>query len=215
MSNKLTTIIILGIAILSFGIGVFFYPSLPQTVASHWNSQGMVDGYMSKFWGIFLMPIILIFMYGIYFIIPKIDPLKNNIESFRKQYNTLIALISIFLFYIFILTIAWNIGKEFNMNNFVLPVMGVFIYYIGHLLKYAKRNWFVGIRTPWTLSSDYVWDKTHKIGGLLFKIIGIITLFGMLISNYGFYLTIFSLIGSAVFLFVFSYILYQKQNNNQ
>lgn len=213
MSNKLTTIIILGITILSFGIGVFFYPSLPQTMASHWNSQGMVDGYMSKFWGTFLMPIILIFMYGIYFIIPKIDPLKKNIENFRKQYNTLIALISVFLFYIFILTIAWNIGKEFNMNNFILPAMGVFLYYIGHLLKYAKRNWFVGIRTPWTLSSDYVWDKTHKIGGLLFKIIGIITLLEVLIPNYGFYLTIFSIIGSIVFLFVFSYIIYQKQNN--
>jgi len=80
-------------------------------------------------------------------------------------------------------------------------------------LKYAKRNWFVGIRTPWTLSSDYVWNRTHKIGGLLFKIIGIITLLGMLVPNYGFYLTIFSIIGSVIFLFVFSYILYQKQNN--
>ncbi|OGD68786.1 hypothetical protein A2996_01010 [Candidatus Campbellbacteria bacterium RIFCSPLOWO2_01_FULL_34_15] len=213
MSNKLTTIIILGIAILSFGIGLFFYSSLPQTVASHWNSQGMVDGYMSKFWGTFLTPIILLFMYGIYFIIPKIDPLKNNIASFRKQYNILIALISVFLFYIFILTLAWNLGKEFNMNNFILPAMGVFIFYMGHILKYAKRNWFVGIRTPWTLSSDYVWNRTHKIGGLLFKIIGIITLLGMLVPNYGFYLTIFSIIGSVIFLFVFSYILYQKQNN--
>lgn len=213
MNNTLTTIIILLLIIISFGIGFYFYPQLPDTVASHWNSQGMVDGYMSKFWGTFLMPVILIFMYGIYFIIPKIDPLKNNIESFRKQYNILITLISVFLFYIFILTIAWNIGKEFNMNNFILPAMGIFIYYMGHLLKYAKRNWFVGIRTPWTLSGDYVWDKTHKIGSLLFKIIGIITLLGMLVPNYGFYLTIFSLIGSVIFLFVFSYILYQKQNN--
>ena len=213
MSNKLTTLFILLLIIISFGLGLYFYPQLPDTVASHWNSQGMVDGYMSKFWGTFLMPIILIFMYGIYLIIPKIDPLKKNIENFRKQYNTLIALISVFLFYIFILTIAWNIGKEFNMNTFILPAMGAFFYYIGHILKYAKRNWFVGIRTPWTLSSDFVWDKTHKIGGLLFKIIGIITLLEIFIPAYGFYLTIVPIIGSVIFLFVFSYILYQKQNN--
>ena len=215
MNNKLTKISILLLIAVSFAIGIIVYPRLPETVASHWNTQGMVDGYMSKFWGIFLMPMFLIFIYALYLIIPKIDPLKNNLESFRKQFNLLILLISIFLFYTFALTIAWNLGMVFDMNNFILPALGIFFYYIGVLIKHAKRNWFVGIRTPWTLSSDYVWDKTHKIGSKLFKIIGVITLLGVFLPNYIFGLFLVLLIGSVLYLFIYSYILFKKENENK
>ena len=66
--------------------------------------------------------------------------------------------------------ITWNMGVQFNMTQFFVPAIGILFFYIGTILKYTKRNWFVGIRTPWTLSSDVVWEKTHKLGGKLFKI---------------------------------------------
>lgn len=212
MNNKLTTVVMFTLIIVSTAIGSYIYPNLPETIASHWNSQGLVDGYMPKFWGIFLMPLLLLFMYFLYIIIPAIDPLKKNLESFRKQYNLLIVLIMLFLFYIHTLTIIWNTGIEFNMNKFVLPAVGIFIFYIGVLMGYAKRNWFVGIRTPWTLSSDIVWNKTHKLGSLLFKISGFLALLSIFIPKYSVAIVIAPIIGSSLFLIIYSYFIYKKNN---
>jgi uncharacterized membrane protein len=80
-------IIIFGIILLSFAIGIYYYPQMPEKLASHWNAQGQVNGYMSKFWGLFLMPIISMGMLLLFILIPRIDPLKSNIQEFRKYYD--------------------------------------------------------------------------------------------------------------------------------
>ena len=80
---KKSNIIILIIILISFSIGIYFHSKMPAEMASHWNIKGEVDGYISKFWGLFLMPIISIGMFLLFLFIPKIDPLKSNIEKFR------------------------------------------------------------------------------------------------------------------------------------
>jgi uncharacterized membrane protein len=107
--------------------------------------------------------------------------------------------------------LTWNLGYEFDFKTFIFPMIGVLIFYTGILMKHAKRNWFVGIRTPWTLSSDKVWDETHRIGGDLFKISGIITICGFLLPGYALFLVLVPIIASAIFLVVYSYILYRKE----
>jgi uncharacterized membrane protein len=155
-------IIIIGIIILSFLAGVYFYPQMPEVVASHWNAQGEVDGYMPKSWGLFLMPLLLVGLFLLFLLIPKIDPLKENIKKFRRYFDGFTALLILFLFYVYLLTIFWNIGSRFNMGQLMIPALGILFYYCGILVENAKRNWFIGIRTPWTLSSETVWDKTHR-----------------------------------------------------
>ena len=101
--KKSYTIIIL-IILISFILGFYFYPRMPEQMASHWNVKGQVDDYMSKFWGLFLMPIISIAVLLLFVLIPKIDPLKRNIEKFRKYFDAFIVLIVIFCsIYIFLL----------------------------------------------------------------------------------------------------------------
>ncbi len=204
-------IIVLGIILLSFAIGIYFYPQMPERVASHWNAQGQVDGYMSKFWGIFLMPFVSLGLLLLFILIPKIDPLKKNIEKFRKYFDGFIVLIIVFLFYIYLLTISWNIGIRFDMGQFLIPALGILFYYAGILVENAKRNWFIGIRTPWTLSSEKVWDKTHKIGGKLFKIAGIIALLGILFQKYALFFVLVPIISVAIYTIVYSYFEYQKE----
>ncbi|MCK5176311.1 MAG: SdpI family protein, partial [Candidatus Aenigmarchaeota archaeon] len=155
-----TQTIILTILLLSFAIGIYIYPQMPDKMASHWNAQGQVDGYMSKFWGVFLMPTISVGLLLLFLLIPKIDPLKANIEKFRKYYDDFIVMMIAFLFYVYLLTLVWNSGFVFNMTQFLTPASGLMFYYIGILTQNAKRNWFIGIRTPWTLSSENVWNKT-------------------------------------------------------
>ena len=208
---KKTNIFIFIVILASFVIGAYFYPQFPDKIASHWNVQGHVDGYMSKSWGLFLLPMILLVMWLMFILIPKIDPLKHNIEKFRKYFDAFIALIVLFLFYLYILTIFWNMGARFDMGRALMPAMGILFYFAGILINHSKRNWFIGIRTPWTLSSDNVWDKTHQLGAKLFKIAGVIAFLGIFFPKIAFWLVIIPIILFAVFVSVYSYILYKKE----
>jgi uncharacterized membrane protein len=123
-------IIALGIIVLSFALAIYFYPQMPERVASHWNAQGQVDDYMSRFWGLFLMPMISTILLLFFILIPKIDPLKENIEKFRDYYDGFIVLMLAFLFYIFLLALLWNIGWRFNMTQAIAPSFGVLFYYL-------------------------------------------------------------------------------------
>ncbi len=206
-------IIIFGIIILSFAISAYYYPQMPEKVASHWNAEGQVNGYMSKFWGLFLMPIISVGLLLLFILIPRIDPLKSNIEEFRKHYDGFVVLIMVFLFYLHLLTIFWNSGYTFNMVIFLSPAFAILFYYSGILIENAKRNWFIGIRTPWTLSSEKVWDKTHKLGGKLFKIAGILSLFAIFFESYAVLVIVVPVIMVFIYTVMYSYFEYQKENS--
>jgi uncharacterized membrane protein len=208
MNKKILISIII---VISFIIGIYFYPLMPEKMASHWNFQGQADGYASKEFGLFFFPVFLLAMVLILLFVPKIDPLKNNIEKFKDSYERFIALFSIFFVYIYCLTILWNIGISFNMNVLLMPALALLFYYMGVLLKQAKRNYFIGIRTPWTLSSDVVWDKTHDLGEKLFKLIGLFTLVSVFFPKYAFVFILIPIIIFPIYLVVYSYYEFKKQ----
>lgn len=186
---------------------------MPEKMASHWNAQGKVDGYISKFWGLFLMPFISLGLFLLFIIIPKIDPLKANIEKFRKYFDNFIVIIILFLFYLYLLTIFWNLEFRFNFSQLLVPALGLVFYYCGVLVENAKRNWFIGIRTPWTLSNDKVWEKTHEIGGKLFKVSGAITFLGIIFPDYAILFILIPVIFVAIYTIIYSYFEYQKEIN--
>jgi uncharacterized membrane protein len=210
---KKTTIAIITLIIISFIIAIYVYPIFPEEVASHWNSKGEVNGYMPKFWGIFLMPLMSLFMFGLFLFLPKLDPLKKNVKKFKGFYNEFILFMIVFFFYVFILTILYNLEIIFNMTYAILPAIAILFYFIGVLLEKSKRNWFIGIKTPWTLSSDYVWDKTHKLGSRLFKIIAALVLIGLFYPDQGIVLFIIPLIAMVIWLYVYSYVVYKKEKS--
>ena len=207
---KKSTIIILFIILISFSIGIYFYSQMPERIASHWNIKGEVDGYMPKFWGLFLMPIISLSMFFLFLIIPKIDPLKANIEKFRKHFDMFIVIFVVFLFYVYLLTVFWNIGIKFNMIQFLAPAFGVLFLCCGEMIGKAKRNWFIGIRNPWTLSNEKVWEKTHEVGGKLFKIAGFIAFGGAILPDIARFLILFPVLFFVLYINFYSYFEYKK-----
>jgi len=211
MNMRKSEIVAIGIILFSFIIGIYLYPQMPEKMASHWNAKGEVDGYMPKFWGLFLMPIISLLIFLLFIAIPKIDPLKQNIEKFRKYYDGFVVLMIAYLFYIYLLTLLWNTGIRFSIVQPLVPAMSILFYYIGILVENAKRNWFIGIRTPWTLSSEKVWEKTHKIGGKLFKIAGIIAFIGIFFQDYAIFFILIPIISVAFYTITYSYFEYQKE----
>ena len=213
MSTKTTTtisIIMIAIAIIA---GALLWNQLPDQMASHWNVNDQVDGTMPKFWGVFMMPLIALGMMALFLIIPNIDPLKANIAKFRETFNIFIVLIIAFMLYVHGLTLSWSLGNtNFKMSTAMLPFMGVLFIAIGFMLRKAKRNFFIGIRTPWTLSSDTVWDKTHQIGSVLFMASGAFAIVGGMFGGMtAFWLMFVPLIGSTLFLVVYSYVLYRDE----
>lgn len=213
MSTKTTSILVIALVAIAVIAGVILWNQLPDQMASHWNVKDQADDYMPKFWGVFLMPIISLGMLALFLVIPNIDPLKANIAEFRNIFNLFILLIVVFMLYVHGLTLAWNMGNQsFKMSAAMLPFLGVLFIFIGYMLRQAKRNFFIGIRTPWTLSSDTVWNKTHQLGSVLFMVSGAFAFIGSFLGGMlAFWLLFVPLMCSVVFLILYSYILYRNE----
>jgi uncharacterized membrane protein len=213
MTTKNTLILALVMIALALLAGAVLWNQLPNQMASHWDINDQVNGTMPKFWGVFLMPLITSGMLVLFLVVPSIDPLKANVAQFRESFNLFIVLIIAFMLYIHGLTLVWSLGHhDFKMSAAMLPFMGVLFIAIGFMLRKAKRNFFIGIRTPWTLSSDNVWDKTHQLGSVLFMASGVFTIIGGVFGGtIAFWLMFVPLIGSSLFLVVYSYVLYRAE----
>lgn len=214
MSTKNTLIFSAVLVILATLAGLLFWDQFPARMASHWDVNDQVNGYITRFWGVFLLPLICLGMLLLLVGIPRLDPLRKNIDKFRPAFNLFIFFMVAFLVYLHVLTLVYNLGHAFPMSRAMLPAMGLLFFYIGVLLKQARRNWFIGIRTPWTLSSDVVWAKTHRLGALLFKICALLVVISALLGgSWAFALVFFPLIGVTLFLVIYSYVLFRQEIN--
>jgi uncharacterized membrane protein len=126
-------------------------------------------------------------------------------------YDWFIVLIIVFLFYIYLLIIFWNVGIRLSIIRLLIPAFVVLFYYIGILCENAKRNWFIGIRTPWTLSNNIIWEKTHKLGGKLFKLAGILAIFGFFFEQHAVFFIFIPVILIMISTIIYSYWLWQNR----
>ncbi len=211
-SMKYATAITLLIILATFVLGAALYPHLPAHLATHWNMQGNVNHFTPKFWSVFGLPFIMIGIAALFLLIPLIDPLKKNIAVFRPYFDLFVVLLMLFLFYAYLLVIIWNMGNHFNMNEALVPALGALFYYIGVLMAHAQPNWFVGIRTPWTLSNTTVWRDTHRLGGRLYKITGLIAVLGFFVPQYALWVAVIPLLIVSLFLIIYSYVDFQSIN---
>ncbi|HNX10605.1 MAG TPA: SdpI family protein [bacterium] len=150
------------------------YSALPDRVASHWNFQGVADGYSSKMFQTIFLPSLLLIMYVLFWVLPALDPKKENYTKFANTYHVIKALIIGTLTIVFAATTLANLGYNINIGKTIAAVIGIMMIIIGITMQNLKDNWFVGVRTPWTMSSPTVWKKTHKLSTYSFIIFGII-----------------------------------------
>lgn len=207
---KIKTLIPPILIIITFLIGIYFYPSLPQTMASHWGIDNQVNGYSSKNFAVFFLPILMISLYFLFRFLPSVDPYKKNFKEFQSHYENFIILIFTFFLYLYVLTISWNLGYHFIIIQLMSPGLAALFYYAGVLTQNARQNWFVGIRTPWTMSHPVVWQKTHQLGGKLFKLTGLVTLLSFPFPNLAIMFLLIPILTTTVTVFVYSYLEYQK-----
>ena len=208
---KLIRAAIITALLITFILTLAVYPSAPDRIVSHWNAAGQADGYMPKFWGLGLIPFIMIALVGLFAVLPRIDPYKKNYEKFGNWYEGFILLFILFMLAVQIQIILWSTGYQISPNLTMPFLIGTLFIYLGFLLGHAEQNWFVGIRTPWTLSSETVWKKTHELGGKLFKIAGVISFIGVLAGEYAMWFILVPILAVAVYTVMYSYFEYQKE----
>ncbi|MDD1711556.1 MAG: DUF1648 domain-containing protein [Methanoregulaceae archaeon] len=204
---------IIAVLFITFVISIALYPGLPDLIPTHWNAAGEVNGYMQKFWGVFLVPFLMLGFTALLTFIPRIDPKRANYAKFQDYYDGFILVFALFFLAVQMMILLWALGIPISPNILFPVLVGVLFFYIGILLDHTEPNWFVGIRTPWTLSSETVWRKTHKRGALAFKIAGVFMVSGILIPDYVIYLVLALGIGVAAYTVVYSYQEYQKEQH--
>jgi len=203
---------IIFLIVVSFALSAFFYNQLPTMLPSHWNVHGQVNGYMPKNIALFIVPALILVFAALFILLPKIDPLRKNYKAFMLYFEGFIFLLVLFLFYIHSLIILAGLGYKINMNYCLVPAISVLFLYIALLMKKAKRNWFVGIRTPWTLSSDLVWKKTHALASKLFVLYAFLFLFVAFFPIF-FWFAMLAVLLLVIALYAYSYFEYAKEKH--
>lgn len=213
MKNKKSIIIMWVLAFVSPIMFLAAYSYLPESVPIHWNAQGQVDNYGSKAMAafIFFLPLLLALMFQF---LPKIDPKKQNYVKFQKYYD-IFAIFFIAFFVVVNGVMLTEILKPGTLSIGLVISIGVSLMLIvlGNMMGKIKHNYFMGIKTPWTLADPDVWNKTHRVGGIMWVVIGILALITSFIST-----VIFSVIllvgalGSTVVLYILSYVWFKKRH---
>ena len=168
--------LILSLILLGFVLGAYFYPSLPDKVPTHWNASGEVNGYGSKLFGAFGLPGISLGTYLMYLLLPYIDPKRKNYADFKSTYQFLKYLIIIFFLGLEVMTLLIASGVIVNKPIFIQLMISLLFILIGNVMGRFKHNYFIGVRTPWTLANEEVWRKTHRLAAPLWVLGGIINI---------------------------------------
>jgi uncharacterized membrane protein len=198
-------------------VSVWAYPRLPETVTTHWNLRGEPDGYSPRFWAVVFGPAIMLAATGLFAVLPKMDPRRENYAKFLSSYWLIANAVIVFLGLAHVLIVVNGLGYAVQIDR-LLPIgIGLLFVFLGNYLTRVEPNWFVGIRTPWTLSSDTVWRKTHRTGGFLFVIAGLAVALGGAFLPPGAFFPLFitTLIIVAGIPIVQSYILWKREKNDR
>jgi uncharacterized membrane protein len=193
----------------AIAVAAILYPSLPELIPTHWNAQGEVDGYMKKPGGVIIMPAMAVFTFVIMKLIPVISPKGFRIDKFSDVFGVLQVTLVGFISIVAILVLMEARGFDVRINEMIIAGTGLLFVIIGNYLGRVRKNFFIGIRTPWTLASDEVWNRTHRIGGRLFILSGVIIWIGAIL-RLPLTWTVGVAVGLVLIPIVYSYFLYRK-----
>ena len=204
----------LGITLLTLVAWLIALPHLPATMPIHWGANGEANGFATKINAMILTVGIMVLIYFIIAFVPRIDPRKENYKYFSKTYNIVLNAVLLLFFFVNMSTILQGLGYNVPMS-YIAPIMaGLVFIIIGNYLQRVRSNYFMGIRTPWTLSNETVWKKTHRLSGKIFFIGGLLILISAFLPD-GYKSVIIwgSIVLCVAIPYLYSYLAYKKEMN--
>lgn len=191
------------------------YGMLPERMPTHWNIAGEVDGYSNRFPGAFLMPGIALALWLLLPLLRRIDPRRNNYERFDETFWLVLNVIIAFMAAMQVLMVGAALGWPIDMTRAMLVMMGVMLIGLGNYLPRVRSNWWMGIRTPWTMESETVWRETHRIAGFTLVASGVIALLASVLpSEIGIAVAMAGLMAGTMIPVVYSYVLYRREGRD-
>lgn len=209
MTGKKAHLLVLGLVALSFALPAWFYARLPDPMPTHWGLDGTADGWTPKPLGPFLLPLIQLAVWGLLAAVPAISPRGYRIERFGAAYSRILVLTMAFLTVIGGLVVARALSAPVDMTRVVTAAVGLLFAGIGNYLGKTTPNFFVGVRTPWTIASPEVWTRTHRFAGWLFVLCGLAAALWALVGPAPLW-SLAALVPPAIVPIVYSYVLYRR-----
>jgi uncharacterized membrane protein len=209
-------LVLIALIALMFAAAIVVWPSAPSEIPVHWNAAGEVDRFGGKFEGLLGLPLLALGIYLLMRYLPRIDPARANYARFGGAYLAIRAGVLALMAGIYGLVIAWVLKAPVDVSRAVPVAVGALFVLFGSVLGQVKPNWFVGIRTPWTLSSTTSWARTHRLGGYLFVALGVLfaATGAFKLGRFG-YVVVGAAVAATAVLVVYSYVVWRRDPDKQ
>jgi uncharacterized membrane protein len=191
------------------------YGRLPDRMAVHWNFSGEPDRFGTRLEGAWVLPAIMVGVWLVTRLLPKIDPRRENYAKMESTYEFVVNAVLTVMLAMHFVVLATALGYQVPMRRVVPLLFGAFFIALGNVLPRARPNWWFGVRTPWTLSSDRVWTRTHRVAGYAMTIAGLVVLLSAAVPG------LWPLVGAmavavvaAFWMVIYSYIAWRQENRS-
>jgi len=194
--------------------GIVIYPYLPERVPIHWNAAGQVDNYGSRSFGAFMLPFFTVGIYVLMLVLPLVDPRRENYLKFLGAYRIIRLGLVLFMAVLHGLVLTSALGYYVPMDRVMPALLGLLFILIGNYLPRIRYNYFVGIRTPWTLANEEVWRKSHRFAGMAYVLAVVIFILVAFLARgtLAFMVVITAIILAAVLSVIYSLIIFPRRN---
>lgn len=198
-------------------VAIYGFAVLPNTVPIHWGINGSANGYGSKWVGTFLFPLMSIGIYVLVRLLVAAGPHlggRENSAANLQLVRIILTGITLFMLIIQLSTLAQTLGVGFDMTLVVMLALSVLFLFLGNYMGKMRRNFWMGIRTPWSLANAVVWERTHRLGGWLFVAVGLIGIPLSFVPALRLWGIIVPVIAVSIVLYIYSYVCYQQQEQH-
>ncbi len=182
----------------------------PDQIPIHWNVKGEVDDWGSKWLGLLIGPTVATSIYVLMLFLPRLDPAKRNYQRFAGAYYALRLAILLMMAAIHAIVVVAALGIDVNVGLWIMLGVGALFVVIGWIMADIEPNWFVGVRTPWTLTSELSWKKTHRLARWVFMLAGsLFAIAGIYQQPWAMFVAIGAMVAGVLWLLVYSYIVWK------
>ncbi|MGI6486139.1 MAG: SdpI family protein [Tepidanaerobacteraceae bacterium] len=195
-------------------VGFILYPYLPDNVPSHWNIHGQIDGYSSKTFHILFFPTLILGLYLLMSYAPFIDPKPESYSKFKGIFENFRLILVLILAGMYIATTLAGLGIPVSVGKIVRFAIGILLIFIGNYFGKIRHNYTFGIKTPWTLANEEVWNKTHRASGPLWVLSGLVWVLTVFMADKpAFIINMSVLVAVSVFGVLYSFVLFKRLQN--
>jgi uncharacterized membrane protein len=188
------------------------FPFLPERIPTHWNIRGAVDGWSSRWPGAFFVPAMALGLWLLLQLLPRLDPRRENYERFEDTYWLVIGVLIGFLALVQLLSLGSALGWPVDAPRMIIGAVGILLVALGNSLPRIRSNWWMGIRTPWTLENERVWRETHRLGGKTFVAAGLITILAAFLPGpIAFWVVMPAIMAAGFIPLVYSYVIWRRE----